>query len=131
MDALKAQLQQVDRAKLRHILIKHFNEEELRDLCSDLDIAYDALPGQCMSGKARELVAYGMRHELWAELVAAVYNARPQAKWPFTMTQDTPHIAAEHSQARVVYTVINAPSISQDYSDRYWINQTTTVAWRY
>jgi hypothetical protein len=36
----------IPKAHLRCILIERFDEEELRTLCSDLGVKYDALPGR-------------------------------------------------------------------------------------
>ncbi len=45
-----------DHARLRDILDACFDLEELRDLCVDLDMDYDNLPGETKKGKARALV---------------------------------------------------------------------------
>ena len=52
----------IDRAKLRQILVKYFSESELRDLCFDLRVDYESLPGEGKGDKARELVTYSERH---------------------------------------------------------------------
>ena len=45
-------------SELRQRLVEHFTEGELRTLCFDLGIDYDALPAFGKADKARELVAY-------------------------------------------------------------------------
>ena len=39
--------------KMRQLLIAHFSADELRTLCFDLRVDYDALPGEGKEGKAR------------------------------------------------------------------------------
>jgi hypothetical protein len=68
-------------AKLRRILLSSFNESELRDLCFDLRVDYDNLPGQSKADKARELVAYFDRRGRIAELIKVCYQLRPNASW--------------------------------------------------
>jgi len=63
--------------QLREILATRFNESELRTLCFDLDVEYDDLPGEGISDKARELVAYLERHGRISELVTIVQQKRP------------------------------------------------------
>src|SRR6185503_14426446 len=53
--------------KLRQILISHFNESELRDLCFDLGIDYEVLGGDDKTDKARELILYFGRVERTSE----------------------------------------------------------------
>jgi hypothetical protein len=67
--------------KLRTLIIAHFNDGELRDLCFDLGIDYENLPGQGKSDKARELVAYVQRYERTDELVALCRRLRPNVAW--------------------------------------------------
>jgi len=74
-------LGQVDRVKLRQILVTYFSEGELRDLCFDLKIDYEALTGESKGDKARELVAHSERHGRYPELVKTCYNLRPNAPW--------------------------------------------------
>ena len=60
----------VDRVKWREMLAR-FGEGELKDLCFDLGIDYEDLPGQGKADKARELVAHCERRDRFAELEAA------------------------------------------------------------
>ena len=123
--------QQVNRSDLRRILVNQFDDGEFRDLCFDLDIPYDNLPGASMKDKARELIAYCERHEHWMELVTAVCDARPYAPQLSNLeTQEVSHPVSEHGRASVAHTAVDAPSISWSGSMYCWTNQTTTVAWR-
>lgn len=65
---------------LRHILEARFSEDELRTLAADLEIDYEALPGDAKGGRVRELVAWFERRGDLARLDAAVRAARPLAR---------------------------------------------------
>lgn len=71
----------VDRVRLRQVLTDYFNEDELRDLCFDLGIDYESLPGNSKAGKARELVAFAERRGRFEELVGHARRVRPNAGW--------------------------------------------------
>ena len=58
----------MDLPALRDILVTYFNDGELRDLCFDLGIDYENLGGEGKAGKARELVAYCVRHNRLTDL---------------------------------------------------------------
>jgi tetratricopeptide (TPR) repeat protein len=66
----------LDWAQLRQSLIESFDDNELRDLCFDLRIDYESLPGDGKSAKARELVTYCERHKRLDELQAAIQRAQ-------------------------------------------------------
>lgn len=69
-------------AQMRDLLVKRFNEPELANLCYDLNVSYDELPGTTLSDKARELVAYCVRRE-WLDLLIGRCNIlRPNMFWP-------------------------------------------------
>ena len=63
--------------EIRLILTDRFNEEELRNLCFDLDVDYDSLGGKGKGGKARELVAWAKRQDRLQELETAMHRGRP------------------------------------------------------
>ncbi len=128
MDALRAQLQQVDRAKLRQILVNHFDDGELRDLCFDLGIAYSDLPGECARDKARELIAYCERRGLWLDLVGTVYDARPRAPWQSeSETKDDSREVWEQGVSS--HSKVNPSSGSWTCSTYYWASQITAIFW--
>lgn len=64
---------------LRAVLVTLFTEDDLRDLCFDLDVDYESLPGNSKAGKARELVIYCRNRGQLAELEAQIRRRRPQA----------------------------------------------------
>ncbi|MCP4542993.1 MAG: hypothetical protein GY832_38240 [Chloroflexi bacterium] len=70
---------------MRHNLNAHFNAGELHDLCFDLNIDYDSLPGEGKSDKARELVAHCRRHGRTQELVMQCSKLRPKVNWKDTI----------------------------------------------
>jgi hypothetical protein len=47
---------------LRENLVDDFSEDDLRDICFDMNIVWDDLPADTRGGKARELIIYCERH---------------------------------------------------------------------
>jgi Effector-associated domain 7 len=72
---------QVDVAKLRQLLNEHFNDSELQDLCFDIGIDYESLPGPGKSDKARGLVAHARRHGQTTKLLIKCRESRPDVDW--------------------------------------------------
>lgn len=68
-------------AGLREQIAFHFNDEELRDLCHDMEINYEFLAGENLSGKVRELVLYCQRHNRLDDLLGHCRRLRPEADW--------------------------------------------------
>jgi hypothetical protein len=64
---------------LRKLIVDTHNADELRTLCFDLGVKYDALPGEGTPAKSRELILYLGRHRQLARLLAAVGQGRPEA----------------------------------------------------
>ncbi|MBK8905730.1 MAG: hypothetical protein IPM53_31395 [Anaerolineaceae bacterium] len=44
--------------ELRRLIIKHFSDSDLRDICFDLRLDYESLPGTSKSEKVRELLLF-------------------------------------------------------------------------
>lgn len=114
---------------LRKLIIAHFNEGELRDLCFDLGIDYENLPAQGKSDKARELVAYTMRYRRTSELVTLCRQLRPAVDWP-SVGQAVASPAASNRQPlppketnpqRRVSATIGALRITLDQSAPGWM----------
>jgi hypothetical protein len=76
--------QRVNSATLRTLITTHFNDNELRNLCYDIEIDYESLPGEGKSGKARELIAYVQRRGKTSQLIAECRRLRPHVEWPTT-----------------------------------------------
>jgi len=68
-------------AAIRQQLTAYFSDSELRDLCFDLHINYEDLPGLARSDKARELISYVARHNQSAVLLDYCRKLRPHVKW--------------------------------------------------
>ena len=67
--------------KLRQQIDAHFNNEELRTLCFDLDVDYESLGGEGKEGKVRELLAWSKRNHHIPELITALTILRPNVAW--------------------------------------------------
>ncbi len=78
--------------RLRRTLIERFSESELRDLCFDLGVDYDSLPGESKADRARELVDYFARRHRIPKLVRKIEEMRPDislSQSPFDTQSDT------------------------------------------
>lgn len=70
------------RVGLRKLLETHFNFDGLRNLCFDMGIQYENLPGDTLGAKAREFILYCERHLRIGELIEMGRAARPELPWP-------------------------------------------------
>ncbi len=77
-------------AHLRQDIVEHFDDSDLRDLCFDMGIDYDDLPGQSKKDKARELVARCKRTGKIRELVALCRKLHSNVSW-----EDVPEAASD------------------------------------
>ena len=75
---------------LRQNLVDSFSDTELHDLCFDMGIDYEDLPGEGRAAKARELVAYCERRSLTSELIKKCSELRPLVSWGAS----TPEVSA-------------------------------------
>ncbi|MCB8985834.1 MAG: ATP-binding protein, partial [Ardenticatenaceae bacterium] len=82
-------------AQMRQILIERFNEEELCDLCFDMALDYEMLPGKGKGSKTRELITYLQRRNRLVELIETVQRLRPDIEYYnwFPNTQDSTVVA--------------------------------------
>jgi hypothetical protein len=67
----------LDLPRLRDQIRALFSDSELRDLCLDLGIDYEELPGAAKSDKVRELVQYMERRDRLDDLMRRVIDLRP------------------------------------------------------
>ncbi len=74
---------------LRQQITDLFTLEELRVLCLDVGIRYDALSGDTIDTKAASLLAYADRRGQLSKLMAALQQERPHVKWPIPNTLQT------------------------------------------
>ncbi len=71
-----------DRAKFLRLLDASFKEDELAELCFELDIDFENLAGDTKKDKARELLIHCERNGLTSTLRLAVRQKRPHIQWP-------------------------------------------------
>ena len=69
----------VSKGKLRQVLIENFSDQELRELCFDLDLNYEELSGTSIREKALELLTYFDRRGRLNELIKVCVKLRPFA----------------------------------------------------
>ena len=72
---------------LRIILTSKFNQSELKNLCFDLGIDYDDLPGETKSDKARELIEYLDNRDQISRLIEVLKSRRPDISWDSIMKE--------------------------------------------
>ncbi len=65
----------------RNKIIEKFNLAEINDLCFELNIQHDNVPGSTRDEKARELVEYCNRHGLLPSLLKKCTHLRPNESW--------------------------------------------------
>ena len=79
-------------AKLRRTLVERLSEGDLRDLCFDLGVNYDDLPGETRADKARELITYFKQRNRLPKLIRTIEENRPDidlSDIPFDTDADT------------------------------------------
>jgi hypothetical protein len=86
-------------ARLRRILTTRLGERELRDLCFDLGVDYDGLPGAGTGNKARELIAHLERHDRITHLIAIGKQLRPDIAWEHPPGGASPASSSFHRTA--------------------------------
>lgn len=65
------------------MLARYFNEDELRDLCLELGVSFEAIEGETADAKARELASYMARRGRLGELIQRCVQLRPRVYgWP-------------------------------------------------
>ena len=67
---------------LRELMVGHFSLADIRQLCFDLDINYDELSGDRLSGKVIALIDFMSKRGQMAALLARLAEERPQVRWP-------------------------------------------------
>lgn len=72
---------QNDLVRMRSILVEYFSTDELYEICLDLEVDFENLPGSGKSRKAMELIGYLRRRGQFEELVVAVQRRRPNIQW--------------------------------------------------
>ncbi|MCU0519776.1 MAG: GTP-binding protein [Anaerolineae bacterium] len=81
LDGVDLTQPQREAVRLRQALVERFDIDELRTLCYDLGVDFEALDGLGKAGKSRELVAFLERRERLDELARVGRLHRPDAPW--------------------------------------------------
>ncbi len=97
----------MDLPALRDLLVTYFSDSELRDLCFDLGIDYESLPGEGKAARARELVAYCQRHGRLPDLESTCRRLRPNAFKDSQAASTGPTPAAPGAKGQSAGTVVN------------------------
>lgn len=71
----------IDQTTLLRQIEVTFNDEEVKDLCFKLGVAYEDLPVQGRNNKMRELISHLDRRGRLLELVAVLKQERPNQPW--------------------------------------------------
>jgi len=72
-------------SQLHRFIVDHYNLDEFRTLCFDLEVTYDDLPGETLSGKARELILHLRRKDQLERLLDSLQQSHPE---PFNFSTD-------------------------------------------
>jgi hypothetical protein len=92
----------VKRTELYKLLVKHFNEEELKTLCFSLDVDYSNLGGEGTAGKARELVLFMQSRRRILELMKEIGNQRSDVRWnDMLRSMSSEQVAIEQIMSRI------------------------------
>ena len=103
---------QTNLSELRLRMVEAFNESELRNLCFDMLVDYEDLPGSTKGDKARELITWCIRHGRLEELLKRCGQLRPVV---FPLSDFTHRLGVTVQQATKVHEIIAA----QMHQDAY------------
>ncbi len=68
--------------QIRDLILSSFNLEDFRNLCADLGVLYDDLPGEGLSARIRELILRLDREQRLDDLLNFCAYLRPKLTWP-------------------------------------------------
>jgi non-canonical purine NTP pyrophosphatase (RdgB/HAM1 family) len=71
-----------NRIRLKELMVRYFNKEELEDLLFNLGIDQDELPNATKPELAKEIILYCERHDRLERLLEICRDQRPHAEWP-------------------------------------------------
>lgn len=110
----------MDLPRLQKQLGKHFSLNEIRDLCLDMRIEYEEIPGETRNDKARELILYCERRNQIDNLGLFLRDLRPNVKW------DVPFVLGEkhEDEARLLIRVkrIWINKLKQEVPENFWLD---------
>lgn len=89
----------MNRFELLKELRANFSDSELRDLCLELGIDYEDLPGASKADKARELILYLERRDQLPQMLAICRRLRPNVNWDDEATAPATSAAPSNGQA--------------------------------
>ncbi len=109
----------LDDTALREEMIERFNIEDLKTLCQDMTLDYEAIcgEGRGKESSAREIIAYCARRGRRPDLIKTLGKARPGIKWTKAQLQrryehlrlliDCPDEASAEQQCQVVENAVD------------------------
>ncbi len=100
----------MDRGLLRQLLRTHFNEAELQDICFDLRVDYEELPGHNKLEKIRELIGFCEREGRLPDLLALCQQVRPRLSWQ-DVTRTSANIT-EHENLEQAIAALEAQRVT-------------------
>jgi hypothetical protein len=110
--------------ELRSFIVEHYSLEEFRTLCFDLGVRYDALVGEGIDAKARELILYLWRQGRLIDLLNILEKNHPGPFSQASFSKDPVALEEALSNAYLASTTIDHPVLSQSESSkgRYTLN---------
>ncbi len=91
-------------SNLYALMVEVFNDQELRDLCIELDFDYEELSPVGKSGKIRELILIFEKNGRIPNLIQLCQQERPKESWPdSTQPQAIDHLLGEPLVPRKLY----------------------------
>lgn len=107
--------------RLRRLLTERFSDDDLRNLCFDLGVDYEDLPGEAKGGKVRELLLHLDNRDCIDDLIDAVQKERPGVSW-----RDQPFTIPDARRCYLEAIVVNE-RFSRWAGDRYMDEQAALV----
>ena len=103
--------------RLLPVIANFFNEEELRSLCFNLGLDYEALPASGKENKVRELLATLLTQNRIEELMAELVRQREHIDWQGIVSGQTTSPALDFTQIRRLPTAINEQFNEEELRD--------------
>ncbi len=91
------------RRELRNSILRHFNLDELKVLAHDLSVNWDAISGETINLKVKELIDYLDRRGSLSELTRELRRERPNVAWPGYPEGTIIHVKFEYSASGKTY----------------------------
>jgi len=97
----------VESGQLWRAICQAFDDEELKTLCFDLGLDYDALRGDGKDARARELVTWHERRGALMALVRAVQKQRPNQFWSNAEADEAvPPLVNQYATAKMLMLTV-------------------------